>query len=246
MPIVPKKAFANLSNLVAADNTNKNVKATKRMLECETNDAQLANKKVLKSHRAAAYGNENALEESMTVGIENKIKKITISECKSIVTTTKAVVAKKSTVAKEEQRQQQTAKPKKALDKDYWKNYYVPPPNLPANVVDYDKTQLDFLESEPVYSYEIFAYFKQKEREFKVTKYMKDQTELSDKMRTVLVDWLVELQQLFALNHETLYTAVKMLDHYLMKVQVPRVRLQLLGLTTFFIACKFDVSINWD
>lgn len=237
MPIVPKKAFANVSNLVAADKNIKNARATKRLLDSEAGETQITNKKLVKNHRS--YGDENAVDESVTMGLENKIKKITISESKS---TTTIVVAKKSVIVKEEELQQE--KPKSATDKDYWKNYYVPPPNLPENVVDYDKTQLDYLDSEPVYSYEIFSYFKQKELDFKVTKYMHEQTELSDKMRTVLVDWLVELQQLFALNHETLYTAVKMLDHYLMKVQLPRARLQLLGLTAFFIACKFDVSIH--
>ncbi len=61
-------------------------------------------------------------------------------------------------------------------------------------------------------------------------------------MRAVLVDWLVEVQENFELNHETLYLAVKLIDRYLMKKVVSRDVLQLLGATSLFIACKYDVS----
>ena len=45
------------------------------------------------------------------------------------------------------------------------------------------------------------------------------QPHLSERMRAVLVDWLVEVQESFELNHETLYTAVKMIDIYLSRVR---------------------------
>lgn len=48
------------------------------------------------------------------------------------------------------------------------------------------------------------------------------QTEVTPHMRSVLVDWLVEVQESFELNHETLYTAVKMLDIYLSQVRKKR------------------------
>ena len=63
-------------------------------------------------------------------------------------------------------------------------------------------------------------------------------------MRAVLVDWMVEVQENFELNHETLYLAVKLVDLYLMKVKVSRDMLQLLGATGLFIACKYDVSAS--
>ena len=48
---------------------------------------------------------------------------------------------------------------------------------------------------------------------------MSAQKEITDVMRAILVDWLVEVQESFELNHETLYTAVKMTDIYLSKKQ---------------------------
>ena len=42
--------------------------------------------------------------------------------------------------------------------------------------------------------------------------------DITEGMRAILVDWLVEVQESFELNHETLYTAVKLMDLYLSKV----------------------------
>ena len=43
-------------------------------------------------------------------------------------------------------------------------------------------------------------------------------SDITECMRAILVDWLVEVQESFELNHETLYTAVKLMDLYLSKV----------------------------
>ena len=77
-----------------------------------------------------------------------------------------------------------------------------------------------------------------------VADYMPGQKDLTTSMRGILVDWLVEVQENFELNHETLYLAVKIVDHYLCENQITREHLQLLGSTAMFIACKFDVSSN--
>lgn len=68
------------------------------------------------------------------------------------------------------------------------------------------------------------------------------QPALTPHMRAILVDWLVEVQENFELNHETLYLAVKLVDHYLSKKRIARDKLQLIGATALFAACKFDVS----
>lgn len=46
------------------------------------------------------------------------------------------------------------------------------------------------------------------------------------------------------MSHETLYLAVKLVDHYLMKEICKKDKLQLLGSTAFLIAAKFEVSPN--
>lgn len=69
-------------------------------------------------------------------------------------------------------------------------------------------------------------------------------------MRALLVDWMVEVQESFELNHETLYLAVKLVDLFLTrsskmqpeKDHLTKEELQLLGASALFIASKFDVS----
>lgn len=71
---------------------------------------------------------------------------------------------------------------------------------------------------------------------------MEKQTGLSTHMRAILIDWMVEIQENFELNHETLYLGVKLVDTYLSKLKVCKSKLQLLGATAMFIAAKYDVS----
>ena len=63
-------------------------------------------------------------------------------------------------------------------------------------------------------------------------------------MRTILVDWLVEVQENFELFHETLYLAVKTVDRYLSKKEVKKEYLQLVGATSMLIAAKFEVHVH--
>lgn len=90
---------------------------------------------------------------------------------------------------------------------------------------------------------DIFNYLKSREEQFKVSNYIIQQVHISKWMRSLLVDWMVEVQETFELNHETLYLAVKIVDLYLGKVIVIKDKLQLLGAAALFLACKYDVRI---
>ncbi|KAK6323470.1 hypothetical protein J4Q44_G00058090 [Coregonus suidteri] len=78
------------------------------------------------------------------------------------------------------------------------------------------------------YVKEIFNYLKAKEVKFILAYYMPIQPGLNPGMRAILVDWLVEVQENFELNHETLYLAVKVTDPYLSTAPVNRQSLQLI------------------
>ncbi|XP_012887806.1 PREDICTED: G2/mitotic-specific cyclin-B3 [Dipodomys ordii] len=90
------------------------------------------------------------------------------------------------------------------------------------------------------YAKDIFAYLKEREENFILTNYMDKQTDLTSDMRALLVDWLVEVQMNFEMSHETLYLAIKLVDHYLTTSLCKKENLQLLGSTAFFIATKFE------
>ncbi len=78
---------------------------------------------------------------------------------------------------------------------------------------------------------------------FAVAPYMDRQGDIHAQMRTILVDWLIEVQENFELFHETLYLAVKIVDLYLSKKDVKREYLQLVGATSMLLAAKFEVRI---
>ena len=70
--------------------------------------------------------------------------------------------------------------------------------------------------------------------------YMSKQTDINAKMRAALIDWLVEVHSEFKLVAETLYLTVSLIDRYLEREQIPKNKLQLVGVTAMFIASKYE------
>ncbi|XP_014204001.1 G2/mitotic-specific cyclin-B3 [Copidosoma floridanum] len=124
-------------------------------------------------------------------------------------------------------------------------NCNIPPVrSLPENVQwDFDVENWQDPYQVPQYAMDIFDYLKEREKLFPINDYMEHQVCLSRWMRSLLVDWMVAVQESFELNHETLYLAVKLVDLYLCKVTVSKETLQLLGAASLFIASKFDERI---
>lgn len=118
------------------------------------------------------------------------------------------------------------------------------PQPVPDGVIDFDRENWDDPVQVSEYAMEIFNYLKEREEQFKIDAYLQRQPNLTSWMRTLLVDWMVEVQETFELNHETLYLAVKIVDIYLSKVKIEKEQLQLIGAAALFMACKFDVSIS--
>ncbi|KAH8392914.1 hypothetical protein KR215_009528 [Drosophila sulfurigaster] len=111
---------------------------------------------------------------------------------------------------------------------------------VPEDVEDFDRKNWDDPFQVSHYAMDIFNYLKLREPEFLIEDYMPKQIHLTAWMRTLLVDWMVEVQETFELNHETLYLAVKIVDLYLCRQVINKEKLQLLGAAAFFIACKYD------
>lgn len=105
---------------------------------------------------------------------------------------------------------------------------------------DVDKEQVGDCLTSPEYAKDIFDYLRKREEKFVLTDYMHTQPDLNGSMRGILIDWMVEVQENFELNHETLYLAVKLTDHYLSVTEVRRACLQLIGSTAMLIAAKFE------
>ena len=60
-------------------------------------------------------------------------------------------------------------------------------------------------------------------------------------MRTILVDWLVQVHKRFRLQSETLYLTVGIMDRYLsVEENISKNDMQLIGVTSMMMACKYE------
>ncbi|KYM93446.1 PREDICTED: cyclin-A2 [Cyphomyrmex costatus] len=70
--------------------------------------------------------------------------------------------------------------------------------------------------------------------------YMKKQPDITYSMRSILIDWLVEVAEEYRLQDETLYLAISYIDRFLSYMSVVRSKLQLVGTAAMFIAAKYE------
>lgn len=90
------------------------------------------------------------------------------------------------------------------------------------------------------YIEDIYTYYKEAENESLPRNYMSSQPEINEKMRAILVDWLIEIHNKFDLMPETLYLTINIIDRFLSVKAVPRRELQLLGMGALFTASKYE------
>ena len=69
---------------------------------------------------------------------------------------------------------------------------------------------------------------------------MTDQNEINEQMRSILIDWLIDVHHKFQFKEETLFMTILIIDRYCTIRQILRVNLQLLGITAMMIACKHE------
>ncbi|EDO15607.1 hypothetical protein Kpol_1006p3 [Vanderwaltozyma polyspora DSM 70294] len=94
------------------------------------------------------------------------------------------------------------------------------------------------------YADDIFEYLRERETDNLPThNYLIDETSeyhVRPAMRAVLIDWLVEVHHKFQYTTETLLLAINMMDRFLSQNKVTVNKLQLLAITSLFVAAKFE------
>ena len=70
--------------------------------------------------------------------------------------------------------------------------------------------------------------------------YMKKQTEINEQMRSILVDWIIDIHCKFGFTDETLFMTILSIDRYLSVRKISRSKLQLLGVAALMISCKHE------
>ncbi|KAM3066675.1 B-type cyclin, variant 2 [Clarireedia jacksonii] len=91
------------------------------------------------------------------------------------------------------------------------------------------------------YGDEIFSYMRELENKLLPDPhYMDTQAEIQWSMRSVLMDWLIQVHHRFSLLPETLFLCVNYIDRFLSKKVVSLGKLQLVGATAIFVAAKYE------
>lgn len=108
-------------------------------------------------------------------------------------------------------------------------------------LMDVESTESRDPQSLPYYAREIFDFLYANEVKYlPVYGYMKRQSDITEKMRGILIDWLIEVHLKFKLVPETLFLTVNIIDRVLERLPVLRAKLQLIGVVALLIASKYE------
>ncbi|XP_069031225.1 G2/mitotic-specific cyclin-B2-like [Embiotoca jacksoni] len=108
------------------------------------------------------------------------------------------------------------------------------------DVLDVDEQDADQPQLCSQYVKDIYKYLHVLEVQQEVRADYMQGYEITERMRSLLVDWLVQVHSRFQLLQETLYLTVAVLDRFLQVQPVSRRKLQLVGVTAMMVACKYE------
>ena len=204
-----------------AINTQRNVGKGTFVRETETDDKSFGVNKAKSAARKFGTVLTNATE---TVGGKQK-EKMTFKPRKKFATMSNNIIAATSAYSTTETIS--TTFSSLNLDSD-----------RPADVDMVDRLKPEYVTD---YVVDIFNNFKKRETEGCARpNYMSKQTQITPKMRAVLIDWLVDVHLKFKLMPETLFLTVNLIDRFLQAKIVERQKLQLVGVTCMLIASKYE------
>uniref|UniRef100_A0A8C7BLY8 G2/mitotic-specific cyclin-B1 n=1 Tax=Neovison vison TaxID=452646 RepID=A0A8C7BLY8_NEOVI len=90
------------------------------------------------------------------------------------------------------------------------------------------------------YVKDIYAHLRQPEEEQAIRPQYLPGRKVTENMRAVLIDWVVQVQMKFKFLQETMYMTISIIDRFMQNNLVPKKMLQLVGVTAMFIARKYE------
>ncbi|XP_072133834.1 G2/mitotic-specific cyclin-B2 [Mobula birostris] len=90
------------------------------------------------------------------------------------------------------------------------------------------------------YIKDIYKYLHQLEMQQTIRPHYLEGQEINERMRAILVDWLVQVHSRFHLLQETLYMTLAIMDRFLQSQPVSRKKLQLVAVTAMLLASKYE------
>ena len=131
----------------------------------------------------------------------------------------------------------QTIQIKNKHQKNLKKTEYSPKKYIKLNKIKNNQIPKDYLN---IIYYNLLKEEHKGIKPLAIYNYMNDQNEINEQMRSILIDWLIDVHHKFKFREETLYMTVLIIDRYCTIRQIARVNLQLLGITAMMIACKHE------
>uniref|UniRef100_A0A3B1K614 Cyclin B2 n=1 Tax=Astyanax mexicanus TaxID=7994 RepID=A0A3B1K614_ASTMX len=107
-------------------------------------------------------------------------------------------------------------------------------------IEDIDKGDAEIPQLCSEYVKDIYVYLRSLEAQQSIRPRYMDGYEINERMRALLVDWLIQVHSRFQLLQETLYMTVAILDRFLQVQPVSRKKLQLAGVTAMLLASKYE------
>ncbi|CAJ1916022.1 unnamed protein product [Sphenostylis stenocarpa] len=111
---------------------------------------------------------------------------------------------------------------------------------LREQIIDIDAGDIGNELAAVEYIDDIYKFCKLVENENRPHDYIDSQPEVNERMRAILVDWLIEVNTKFDLSPETLYLTINIIDRFLAVKNVPRREMQLVGISAMLIASKYE------
>ena len=102
------------------------------------------------------------------------------------------------------------------------------------------KTKINIQNADEYFNDICIELFKNEDKYLPDPNYMSRQGDINSRMRAILIDWLIDVHLKYKLVPQTMYIAVNLIDRYLEKNETNRAKLQLVGVTAMFIACKYE------
>ncbi len=104
----------------------------------------------------------------------------------------------------------------------------------------------DYLDKENVilirnYGIELYNYMRTNEN-INIPKDFMEKHKINTEIRTKMVDWMIEVLNVYKCEHETFFLSVFIMDSYIFKSEkiITTDDVHILGLTSMFIASKFE------
>ena len=209
--------------------------------ECGMGEGNLGKKRIWKKSEINKSKNSTNLQRSKTTSLEN-------TNCESCVNISEFIL--------DEEQNEENIQKNENINTITEINIKLDKQNIPKNNLNsknsfltsnspklfteiiFPKYDLQFAEE---YQEEIIPYLFSLEDKKRINpNYMLKQNDINEKMRMILIDWLIEVHLKFKLLPETLFLTINFIDRYLQNNQTSRDKLQLIAVSSLLIACKYE------